>query len=54
MKEKICTNKQKCRKPKEQPIWTLKFDDSKCKLGASTGTKLINPKGRSFYAAYHL
>ena len=47
-------NKHKVRKPKEDPIWTLHFDGSKCKLGASAGIELINPKGKSLYATYQL
>lgn len=52
VKEKLRTNKHKVRKPKEYPIWTLHFDGSRCKSGADTGIELVNPKGRSFYAAY--
>ena len=51
-KEKLRTNKHKVRKPKGNAIWTLHFDGSRCKMGASGGIELVNPKGRSFYAAY--
>ena len=51
VKEKLRTNKQKIRKPKEDPIWTLHFDGSKCISGASIGIELVNLKGKSFYAA---
>ena len=47
-------NKHKVTKPKGDQIWTLCFDGSKCKLGASMGIELINPKGRSFYVTYRL
>ena len=47
-------NKHNVRKPKENPIWTLHFDGSRCKLGASVGIELVNPKGKSFYATYWL
>ena len=52
VKEKLRTNKHKVRKPKENAVWMLHFDGSRCKLGADVGIELINPKGRSFYAAY--
>lgn len=32
----------------------LLFDVSRCKLGASAGIELVNPKGKSFYVAYQL
>ena len=51
---KLRTNKHKVRKPKENAVWTLCFDGSRCKSGASVGIKLINPKHRSFYATYQL
>ena len=47
-------NKHKVRKPKENMIWTLWFDGSRCKLGVGAGIELINPKGKYFYAAYRL
>ena len=50
VKEKIQKNKHKLMKP----IWILRFDGSKCKLGAIVGIELVNPKGRSFYVTYHL
>ena len=54
VKQKLRTNKHKVKKPKENAVWTLRFNGSRCKSGASAGIKLINPKGRSFYAAYQL
>ena len=54
VKEKLRTNKHKVRKPKECPIWTLRFDGSRCKSGANVGIELVNPKGRSLYVAYRL
>lgn len=54
MKEKLRTNKHNSKKPKEQPIWILRFDDSKFKLGVGAGIELINPKGRPFYFVYRL
>jgi ribonuclease HI len=54
VEEKLRKNKHKVRKPKEDPIWTLCFDSSKCKLGTGVGIELINTKGKSFYVAYRL
>ena len=54
MKQKLRTNKHKVKKPKENIVWTLCFNGSRCKLGAGAGIKLVSPKGRSFYAAYQL
>ena len=47
-------NKHKVRKPKEDLIWTLHFNGSKCKLRVGTSIELINPKGKPFYIAYQL
>ena len=54
VKEKLRTNKHKVKKPKENTVWTLRFDGSRCRSGAGAGIELINPKGRSFYATYRL
>ena len=54
VKEKLRMNKDKVRKPMEDPIWTLFFNNSKCKLGVAIGIELINWKGKSFYVAYQL
>ena len=54
VKEKLRMNKHKVRKSKENIVWTLRFDGSRCKSGANVGIELINPKGRSFYATYRL
>ncbi len=54
VKEKLRKNKHKVIKPKENAIWIVYFDGSRCKMGANVGIKLVNPKGRSFYATYQL
>ena len=54
MKENLWKNKHKVRKPKENVVWTLWVDGSRCKSRADVDIKLVNPKGRSFYAAYWL
>lgn len=34
--------------------WTLRFDGSKLKQGVGAGFELINPKGKTFFAAHRL
>ena len=54
VKDKVMTNKMEKSTKDTNQVWTLRFNGSKCKQGARAGIELINPKGKSYYATYHL
>ena len=49
VKERVKINRHNSKVPKEEVVWTLRFDGFECKQGASVGIELINPKGYIFF-----